>query len=373
MITLKAAIGHCARCISTLIQRSFVPSRHLHGERSTKTFKSCILTGLQPTGELHLGNYFGAVRRTVELQDSLQEGQRLLVMIADMHSLTSSHDADALRRRVLQMSAYLLAAGVDPDRSILFVQSSVPRHSELCWVLTCLASYARLSALPQFKEKSAHGSNEFCLGLMAYPVLQAADILIYKASQVPVGADQLQHLQFAAQLVKTFHHKYKCQIFPTPRPLMADDTSMRIRSLRDPIKKMSKSDTDSKSRILLSDSDDVIRRKIRKAVTDFTPHVSYDPETRPGVSNLVSLHCLSVGATPEEAVEEADGMTTDGYKQLVADRVISAVSVVREKAERALRDPVALRAVLRAGARRAAAIADETQREVASHTGLYVP
>ncbi|XP_013172332.1 PREDICTED: tryptophan--tRNA ligase, mitochondrial isoform X3 [Papilio xuthus] len=225
-----------------------------------------VVTGLQPTGELHLGNYFGALRRCVQLQE---QGDDVMVFIADLHSFTGRQEAGELQPRTLQVAAAALAAGLCPERGVLFVQSAVARHAELCWLLACLATHARLAHLPQYKEKAA-AIKEVPVGLLLYPVLQAADILVYRGTHVPVGADQAQHLQVAAQLVRTFHHRYG-RAFPTPRALLPDDGSDRIRSLRDPSKKMSKSDPDPKSRILLTDSDDAIRLKIRKAVTDFTP------------------------------------------------------------------------------------------------------
>lgn len=176
-----------------------------------------MLTGLQPTGELHIGNYFSAVRGAVALQE---QGADLMVMIADLHSLTTQRDADALRARTLDAAALLLAAGLDPERSVLFAQSSVPRHAELCWVLSCITPHQKVCSLPQFREKSATAA-ESSVGLLAYPVLQAADVLVYEAARVPVGADQLQHLQLAAQLVKTFHYRFNCRIFPTPRPIIS--------------------------------------------------------------------------------------------------------------------------------------------------------
>lgn len=178
----------------------------------------------------------------------------------------------AMQENTLQLTAYLLASGFDPARSVLFLQSAVPRHAELCWVLACLATQARLAHLPQYRERAA-SAQDLGAGLLLYPVLQAADMLLYRATHVPVGADQLQHLQLAGQLVRTFQHRYGCA-FPTPRALLPTDGSDRIRSLRDPAKKMSKSDPDPKSRLILTDSDDNIRLKIRKAVTDFNPQVS---------------------------------------------------------------------------------------------------
>ncbi|KAJ8713242.1 hypothetical protein PYW07_013612 [Mythimna separata] len=324
-----------------------------------------VVSGLQPTGVLHIGNYFGAVRRCVRLQE---QGEDLMIFIADLHSLTTHQDPEQLQQNVLELTACLLAAGVDPERSVLFTQSSVARHAELCWLLTCLATHARLAHLPQYKEKAAT-MKEVPLGLLLYPVLQAADVLVYGGTHVPVGADQLQHLQVASQLVRTFSHRYG-RAFPTPRPILADDGSDRLRSLRDPTKKMSKSDTDPKSRILLTDSDEVIEKKIKKAVTDFTPQVTFDPETRPGVSNLVTIHCLADDKLPEEVVQEAEGLSTAQYKRVVAAALARALAPVRAKAERLRARPQLLRDVLRHGAARARPRADAVYERVAELVGL---
>lgn len=324
-----------------------------------------VVSGLQPTGALHAGNYFGAVRRCVQLQN---RGEDLTLFIADLHSLTTHQNPQALQENTLELTAYLLASGVDPERCILFTQSSVPRHTELCWLLACLATQARLAHLPQYKEKSAK-IKEVPLGLLLYPVLQAADVLVYRGTHVPVGADQLQHLQVASQLVRTFRHRYG-PAFPTPVPLLSEDGSDRLRSLRDPSKKMSKSDSDPKSRILLSDSDDVIHAKIRKAVTDFTPQVTFEPETRAGVSNLVMLHCLAADKLPEEVVQEAEGLTTAQYKREVAAALERALRPVRERAAGLLRRPALLRDVLRVGGARARLRADEVYADVRARVGL---
>ncbi|XP_026499919.1 tryptophan--tRNA ligase, mitochondrial [Vanessa tameamea] len=324
-----------------------------------------VVSGLQPTGALHVGNYFGAVRRCVRLQD---QGDDLMLFIADLHAHTTPQDPGKVQENSLELTALLLASGVDPERTVLFAQSAVPRHAELCWLLACLATHARLAHLPQFKEKSAN-MKEVPIGLLLYPVLQAADVLVYRGTHVPVGADQVQHLQVASQLVRTFHHRFG-KLFPTPRPILPDDGSDRVRSLRDPIKKMSKSDSDPKSRILLSDSDEVIKLKIRKAVTDFTPQVTFDPDTRPGVSNLVTLHCLASDKLIEEAVEEADGLTTAQYKRVVGDALCEALAPIRERARQLRARPDLLRDVLRHGAARARVRADVVYADVADRLGL---
>ncbi|KAL0872271.1 hypothetical protein ABMA27_004661 [Loxostege sticticalis] len=378
MEVLRKSLIHCKRCIQGFRQnantRSFCSKNTATATPATESsgsgegWERRVVTGVQPTGALHVGNYFGAVRRCVRLQD---EGEDLTVFIADLHSLTTKQDPQLLQENILDLTAYLLASGLDPDRSILFAQSAVPRHAELCWLLACLATHARLAHLPQYKEKSAE-TKEVPLGLLLYPVLQAADVLVYQGTHVPVGRDQLQHLQVAAQLVKTFHHRYG-RMFPTPQPLLPDDGSDRILSLRDPNKKMSKSDPDVKSRILLSDTDDVITKKIRKAVTDFTPQVTYEPTSRPGVSNLVALHCLAADKTPEEVVEEADGFTTAQYKKEVSRALCETIAPIRSRALQYRARPALLRDVLRHGAARARKRADDVYERAAAAVGIAPP
>ncbi|CAK1550864.1 unnamed protein product [Leptosia nina] len=288
-----------------------------------------IVSGLQPTGALHIGNYFAAVRRCVQLQE---HGHDVMLFIADLHALTTKQTF-SIEEHTLDLTAYLMASGVDPARTILFSQSAVPRHAELCWVLTCLATQARLAHLPQYRERTAKGG------------------------------------ELAAQLVRTFHHRYG-RVFPTPRALLPVDGSDRIKSLRDPSKKMSKSDPDLKSRIMLSDSDENIHLKIRKAVTDFTPQVTFDPVSRPGVSNLVTLHCLAQDKLPEEVVQEVEGLTTAQYKRVVASALCDALGPVRSMATELRARPRLLRDVLKHGAARARLRADEVYGDVMSSLGL---
>lgn len=334
-------------------------------EEADGTWEPRVLTGLQPTGALHAGNYWGAVRRCVELQD---EGRPLTVCIADLHALTAGV-APGLPARVLDAAATLLAAGLD-ERSILYVQSAVPRHAELCWLLTCHATVARVSQLPQYRERASGAGAG--LGVLAYPVLQAADVLLHRGTLVPAGRDQLRHVQLAAHLARAVNRTARRPLLPAPRALLPPPTAARLLSLRDPLRKMSKSDPDPRSRLLLTDSDDEICLKLRKAVTDCEPHVSFESERRPGVSNLVALHCLASGLEPEEAVEEAGGLTTAQYKERVAAAVVAALGPVRERARELRRDEDGLRAVLRAGARRARVVADRTYRDVAEAFGLQV-
>jgi tryptophanyl-tRNA synthetase len=232
----------------------------------------------------------------------------MTLCIVDLHSITVPQVPSELRENSLRLCASLLACGIDPQKSTLFLQSNVKEHTELSWILGCITTMARLTHLPQYKEKSAK-MKEVPLGLYLYPVLQAADILLYKATHVPVGEDQAQHLQLAMSLAKLFNHRFG-QTFPIIKPIIADDSSSRIKSLRDPTKKMSKSDPDKKSTIMITDTPEMIKEKLKKAVTDCTSAVTFEPEGRPGVANLLTMHSMVIEYLPEEIVEEVEGLDT---------------------------------------------------------------
>ncbi|XP_046436104.1 tryptophan--tRNA ligase, mitochondrial isoform X1 [Neodiprion fabricii] len=324
-----------------------------------------IFSGIQPTGDVHLGNYLGAIQKWVELQNSNQD---VIYSIVDMHSITLPQDPKALKQNILNITATLLACGIDPDKSILFQQSTVSMHTELCWILSCLTTMPRLAHLPQFKEKSAT-VKDVPLGLYIYPVLQAADILLYKSTHVPVGEDQLQHLQLAQHLAKLFNGKFG-ETFPIPHSMINDDSSCRIRSLRDPTKKMSKSDPDPKSRLQLTDEPKVLLNKVKKAITDFTSEVTFALDERPGVSNLITIHSLLSGKTHDEICREAQGLDTGRYKLVVADVVIEKLTPIRERLLELEREPQYLEEVLRKGGEKATDIACDCWHEVRDKVGL---
>ncbi|XP_014484246.1 PREDICTED: tryptophan--tRNA ligase, mitochondrial isoform X1 [Dinoponera quadriceps] len=315
-------------------------------------YRKVLFSGIQPTGSVHVGNYFGAIQRWIELQNS---GNQMLCSIADLHSITLPQDPKQLRENTLLMAATLIACGIDIKRSILFQQSKVSMHAELCWVLASITTMARLAHLPQFKEKSESLKN-VPLGLYIYPVLQAADILLYKATDVPVGQDQAQHVQLAQNLARIFNNQFG-QTFPIPRVLVSDGPSQRIKSLRDPAKKMSKSHQDCKSRLNILDNPDMLLEKVKKSVTDFTSEVTYEPETRPGVSNLINIHSLFTGKTPDEICKEAAGLDTGKYKLVVADVVVEKLTPIRNQVLRLLKEPAYLDEILKEGSDRAADLA----------------
>lgn len=316
---------------------------------------------------VHIGNYLGALQKWVTLQNS---GEDVTYCIVDLHSITLPQDPVTLRQSILRLTATLLSLGIDPAKSTLFAQSSVKQHSELNWILSCHSTMARLSHLPQYKEKTQK-LKDIPLGLFVYPVLQAADILVHKATHVPVGEDQVQHIQLAQHLARIFNFKYGTT-FPTCHAIIDSDLGGRIKSLRDPTKKMSKSDPDPKSCIYVLDEPDVILGKVKKSITDFTSEVTYESETRPGVSNLLQIHSLMSGKTIEQCVEDAKSLDTGKYKLQVADAVIEHLNPIRKGALDYLKNPDYLISVLKAGGDKASERAEETISEVKEKVGLGV-
>uniref|UniRef100_A0A4W4F498 Tryptophan--tRNA ligase, mitochondrial n=2 Tax=Electrophorus electricus TaxID=8005 RepID=A0A4W4F498_ELEEL len=322
-----------------------------------------VFSGIQPTGVPHLGNYLGALESWVTLQD---EYSSVLYSIVDLHSITQPQDPQLLRDNILDMAASLLACGIDPARAVLFQQSVVQEHAELCWILGCLTSLPRLRHLPQWKMKSKQKS-EGSVGLYTYPVLQAADILLYKSTHVPVGEDQVQHLELAQNLARVFNTRYG-PVFPQPRALLS--STQKVKSLRDPSSKMSKSDPQTLATIFLTDTPDDIVLKIRRAVTDFTSEVTFDPENRPGVANLVSLHAAVTGCTVDEVVGLSVGLDTGEYKGVVAEAVVERLRPIRTEIQRLRADRAYLHSVLEQGAETARCLATMVMEEVRKRVGF---
>ncbi|XP_029981702.1 tryptophan--tRNA ligase, mitochondrial [Sphaeramia orbicularis] len=332
-------------------------------ENKESSGSSRVFSGIQPTGIPHLGNYLGALENWVALQNQYPS---VLYSIVDLHSITQPQDPAQLRSNILDMAASLLACGIDPERAILFQQSQVSEHAELSWILGCLTSMPRLRHLPQWKMKSKQ-KNEGSVGLYTYPVLQAADILLYKSTHVPVGEDQVQHLELAQDLARIFNHRYG-HLFPEPRALLS--STRKVKSLRDPSAKMSKSDPQSMATITITDSPDDIALKVRRAVTDFTSEVTFDPDTRPGVSNLVTIHATMAMISVEEAVSKARGLDTGEYKGLVTEAIVQRLTPIREEIQRLRSDPGHLEEVLRRGTRRARELAAPVLTEVRQRVGF---
>ncbi|KAK3543404.1 hypothetical protein QTP70_020429 [Hemibagrus guttatus] len=337
--------------------------RNLHLEDFLGFHEGRVFSGIQPTGIPHLGNYLGALESWVAMQNDYNS---VLYSIVDLHSITQPHNPESLQNNILDMAASLLACGIDPTRSILFQQSVVSEHAELSWILGCLTSMPRLRHLPQWKMKSKQ-KNEGSVGLYTYPVLQAADILLYKSTYVPVGEDQIQHLELAQDLARIFNNNYG-ELFPEPRALLS--STRKVKSLRDPSCKMSKSDPQKLATIFLTDTPDDIVFKIRRAVTDFTSEVTFDPVGRPGVANLVSIHAAVTGQTVEDVVRLATGLDTGKYKSVVAEAVVKRLEPIRLEIQRLKADRSHLECVLAKGAEKARSLAAPVMQEVRKRVGF---
>ena len=334
--------------------------------RTPRTF-----SGIQPTGTLHLGNYFGAVQQWAkEVESSSGSPDQRLFCVVDLHAITVPQKPEELKRNIRMMTASLIGCGLNPDKCIVFEQSKIRQHSELCWILGCSSTVASLERLSQYKDKS-QGMPEVPLGLFLYPVLQAADILLYKAENVPVGEDNLQNIEFARRLARLFNNRFEEKVFPVPRSvLVKEEASRRIKSLRQPNKKMSKSDSDAKSCLYILDEPDIIREKIKKAVTDSTSRVTYDPDSRPGVANLVCIHSQIEDKDPKVICQEVEQYDTGRYKLLLADIIIEHFKPIRKETIRLLNDPGHLDFVLRKGANQAECIATNTMDHVKKVVGF---
>lgn len=323
-----------------------------------------VFSGIQPTGIPHLGNYLGAIESWVKLQD---EHGSVLYSIADLHSITVPQDPAVLRQSILDMTAVLLACGINPEKSILFQQSQVSEHTQLSWILTCLIRLPRLQHLHQWKAKTDKEKQDGTMGLLTYPVLQAADILLYKSTHVPVGEDQVQHMELVQDLAQRFNKKYG-EFFPVPKSIL---TSMKkVKSLRDPSAKMSKSDPDKLAAVRITDSPEEIVQKFRKAVTDFTSEVTYDPARRGGVSNLVAIHAAVTGLPVEEVVRRSAGINTAGYKLVVAEAVIERFAPIKSEIEKLKRNKDHLEKVLQVGSAKAKELAYPVCQEVKKLVGF---
>ncbi|MFQ5785640.1 MAG: tryptophan--tRNA ligase [Alphaproteobacteria bacterium] len=326
-----------------------------------------IFSGIQPTGNLHLGNYLGAIRNWVSLQETFES----IYCIVDLHAVTVKQDPETLRRNVREVTAGLLAAGIHRQKCIIFNQSAVAGHSELCWLLSCVTPLGWLNRMTQFKEKAGKHRDNAVLGLYAYPVLMAADILLYKATHVPVGDDQKQHLELSRDIAGAFNRQFGVDCFPLPEPQIIG-AATRVMSLRDGSKKMSKSDTSDYSRINLTDDADTIALKIRKARTDPDP-LPGDPgglEGRPEAANLVGIYAALDGSTVDAVCAQYDGAPFSTFKSDLADLAVSALGPIGAEMKRLMADPGEIDAVLAFGAERADKIARRHLAEVHGIMGL---
>jgi tryptophanyl-tRNA synthetase len=325
-----------------------------------------VFSGIQPTADsFHLGNYLGAVRQWVDLQDT----RDTIYCVVDLHAITAAYDPQTLRRRTRIAAAQLFAAGLDPERCILFVQSQVAEHTELSWVLGCLTGFGEANRMTQFKDKSAKGgADSASVGLFTYPILQAADILLYQADEVPVGEDQRQHLELSRNLAQRFNHRFG-DTFTVPAPYILPAVS-KITDLQDPTSKMSKSSSSPQGIIDLLDEPAVIRRKINRAVTDAEAVVRADEEAKPGVTNLLRIFSALSGDPVGDIAARYGDSGYGGFKKDLGNLVVDTFDPIRERTAKYLADPDGLDALLNDGARRARKIAVETMTTVRDRCGF---
>ena len=325
--------------------------------------KKIIFSGIQPSGTLTLGNYIGALRNFSLLQDEYD----CLYSIVDLHALTVRQNPAELRKACLRTMAIYLATGLDPEKSILYFQSHVAAHAELAWMLDCYTYMGELSRMTQFKDKSAKHADNINCGLFAYPVLMAADILLYQTNLVPIGADQKQHLELSRDIAERFNGVYG-DVFVVPEPYIPK-VGARVMSLQEPTRKMSKSDPED-TYIAILDKPEIIRKKLRRAVTDSENSVVFDPENKPGVANLMSIMSVLSGQTMDEISATYDGQGYGKFKDAVADCVISTLEPIQAEYERIAADKAYLQQVMDSGKDRAAALAHRTMLKVRKKLGL---
>ncbi|MDF2617877.1 MAG: tryptophanyl-tRNA synthetase [Xanthobacteraceae bacterium] len=339
-------------------------------------FQQRVFSGVQPTGNLHLGNYLGAIQRFVALQDSYD----CLYCVVDMHAITVWQDPAELKKQIREVTAAFIAAGIDPAKHIVFNQSQVSGHAELAWVFNCVARLGWLNRMTQFKEKAGKDRENASVGLYAYPNLMAADILLYRATHVPVGEDQKQHLELARDIAQKFNNDFgpsmtalglEGTFFPQPEPLIGGPAA-RVMSLRDGSKKMSKSDPSDLSRINLTDDADTVASKIRKAKTDPEPLPSEAEglKGRPEAENLVGIYAALADISKEKVLAEFGGGQFSTFKAALVDLSVAKLGPVGSEMKRLVSEPSHIDAILRDGAARARVIADETMRQVKDIVGF---
>jgi tryptophanyl-tRNA synthetase len=325
-----------------------------------------VLSGIQPTADsFHLGNYLGAIRQWVSLQDT----HDAFYCVVDLHAITVPQDPAQLRRRSRVAAAQLFAAGLDPRRCTVFVQSHIPEHAELSWVLSCLTGFGEASRMIQFKDKSQKsGAEQASVGLFTYPILQAADILLYQTDQVPVGEDQRQHLELTRDLAQRFNHRFG-RTFVVPGPYIVADVA-KIADLQDPSVKMSKSSSAPQGIVYVLEDPASIRKKIGRAVTDMGTEVRADEENKPGITNLMRIYAALTGFSLEEIEARYAGAGYGAFKQDLADVVVDALAPIRERTEKMLADEAELDRLLADGAARAREVARSTMALVRDRVGF---
>ncbi len=324
--------------------------------------KKRIFSGIQPSGDLTLGSYMGAIKNWVALQNDYD----CLYCIVDMHAITVRQVPADLRRRTLEQLAQYIACGLNPETNIMFIQSHVPQHAELSWVLSCYTQFGELSRMTQFKQKSQQHADNITAGLFTYPVLMAADILLYQADLVPVGEDQKQHVEICRDIAARFNYTYS-DTFTLPEPFIPK-MGARIMSLGNPDNKMSKSDPDGC--VYIMDRPEDIMRKFKRAVTDCETAVRYDRENKPGISNLLTIYCAATGKTIEQAEAEFADQGYGVFKPAVGEAVVELMRPIREQTQQLLSDKSYLESIYKSGAERASALADRTLRKVYKKVGF---
>lgn len=330
-----------------------------------------VLSGIRPTGDIHLGNYLGAIRNWVAMQQEMDEN---LFCIVDLHALTTLEDVKNLVGNTRIMAAAYIASGISPVTSHIFVQSHVPTHTELAWIFGCITPMGWLNRMTQYKEKAGNQRDTACLGLLAYPVLMAADVLIYKATHVPVGEDQKQHVELMRDIAGMFNREFNREVFKLPEPLIFG-AGTRIMSLRDGTSKMSKSDISEYSRINMMDDADTLSLKIRKAKTDADPL----PDTakalggRPEAANLINIYAALINQTPDQVCQTFAGNTFSTFKKELSDLLIAQILPIGQEMQRLLKDKDELDKILAKGAAHASALAETHMKEVREVVGLLKP
>ena len=324
-----------------------------------------VLTGLQPSGALTIGNYIGSIRQMVNYQNEYDS----FIFIADMHAITVPQDSKELSKNIRELLAIYLACGIDPNKNTIYLQSDNIYHTNASWILECMTPYGELSRMTQFKDKMSHREN-FSAGLLTYPVLMASDILLYDADYVPVGKDQKQHVEFARNTAERVNKKYDKEIFKLPEPLITK-TGAKIMNLIDPTKKMSKSDENPKGVIYLLDSEEDIRKKIMSATTDSEMVVKYDPENKPGISNLINLYSSLSNMSMEEVEELFKESNYGEFKGRVADKVIEVLLPIQKKYNEVLNSNI-LEEILKKGNEKTMNIAKEKYEELKNIVGLHI-
>ncbi len=323
-----------------------------------------IFSGVQPSGNLHLGNYLGALKQWAELQNN--PDNQLIFCVVDLHAITVPQEAKTLQGKIYEVAALYMAAGIDPEKATVFVQSDRPEHSELAWILNCYTYMGELNRMTQYKDK-AEGKEQHSVGLFDYPALMAADILLYQTTHVPVGEDQKQHIEITRDLAQRINNKYG-DIFAIPEPMIKKE-SARIMGLDDPTKKMSKSAASPMNYIAITDDDEAIRNKIKKAVTDSGSEIKADAD-KPAITNLLNIFSAVTGKSVTELEQEFAGKTYGEFKEALADAVIAELSPVREKYNKIIADKENLKKILKAGAEKVAPEAQETLQKVKKAIGL---